>query len=65
MPVTADRGVQILAVADEPPIELAERIRDGAFVGSRVYSDREAMLEAVPEGGTIAEMGVFQGGFRS
>ena len=47
----------------EDYLELAERIEDAAFVGSRVYADREAMLQAVPEGGTIAEMGVFEGGF--
>ena len=43
---------------------IAPRMRDDAFVGSRVFADREAMMAAmVPAGGIGAELGVQNGHF--
>ena len=47
----------------ERHLEFAERINDDALVGSRLWPDRDAMLVAIPKGGAIAEVGVYQGGF--
>jgi len=47
----------------ERHLEMAERINDDALAHSRLYADREAMLGAVPKGGAIAEVGVYEGAF--
>lgn len=41
----------------------APRLPDEAFAGSRLYPDRTAMLDALPKGGIVAEVGVYEGEF--
>lgn len=44
-------------------LEYAPRLPDDALSMARLYADREAMLTALPKGGTVAEAGVYRGKF--
>lgn len=46
----------------EEHLLVAPRLPDSAM-GAGIYADREAMLHALPKGGTVAEVGTWQGYF--
>lgn len=44
-------------------LEYAPRLPDNVISNAKLFADREAMLAALPEGGTVAEVGVYRGDF--
>jgi hypothetical protein len=44
-------------------LELAPRLPETALANAKLYPDREAMLHALPKGGTVGEIGVWKGDF--
>ena len=46
-------------------LEYAPRLPDHSLSEAQLFADRSAMLAAVPKGGIVAEVGVYQGGFSS
>lgn len=44
-------------------LEYAPRLPNIVLAEARVYADRQAMLERLPKGGTVAEVGVWRGEF--
>lgn len=46
-------------------LEYAPSLPDHALSKAQLFADRSAMLAAVPKGGIVAEVGVYQGGFSS
>ena len=44
-------------------LEVAPTLPQPALDGAKLYADREAMLHALPKGGTVAEVGVWRGDF--
>lgn len=47
----------------ERHLELAPRLPEMALTNAKLYPDREAMLHALPKGGTVGEVGVWKGDF--
>lgn len=47
----------------EGHLEFAPRLPEQALSDARLYPDREAMLHALPKGGTVGEVGVWKGDF--
>ena len=44
-------------------LQAAPRLPETALKSAKLYPDREAMLEALPRGGKVAEVGVWKGDF--
>jgi SAM-dependent methyltransferase len=44
-------------------LEIAPPLPEQALISAKLYSDREAMLHALPKGGIVAEVGVYRGEF--
>src|SRR4051812_34093612 len=47
----------------EKYLEFAPRLPESALTNAKLYPDREAMLHALPKGGTVGEIGVWKGDF--
>ena len=44
-------------------LEIPASLPQSALNGARLFQDRETMLEVIPKGGTVAEVGTFKGYF--
>ncbi len=47
----------------ERHLEIAPPLPQSALNGAKLYADRETMLQVLPKGGTVAEVGVWRGDF--